>query len=318
MKPRINAGEIAAVKSRRTLAEIVGRYADGERRVGGRRFWLCPFHNERTPSFTVTPDGRGFVCFGCGAKGDVLDFVMQVERLDLKGAIAFLAGDAAPTTPTGRCMPMSARPQQGGERNNRLTALEMWAGARPIASTLGERYLRARGIEINLPPSLRFADALLHAPTGLRLPALIAAIAGPDCKITAVTRIYLRADGSGKAGVSPPKMTLGPMANGAVRLAPAGDILGLSEGVEWAASAMQLYGQPVWATLGAGRLANVAVPETVRRLVIFGDRGEAGEAAAERAQQAHVRPGRVVQVVYPATGGDFNDDLQAEIKRGAA
>jgi DNA primase len=153
--------------------------------------------------------------------------------------------------------------------------------------------------------------------TGLALPALIAAVSSHDGKVTAVQRVYLQPDGLGKAGVSNPKLTLGRMRDGACRLAPAGRELGLSEGVETALSAMELYSVPVWAACGS-RMDVVAMPPEVRRVVVFADAGEAGERAAERAAVAHERTGRAIAIVFPPNPHkDFNDFAQAEMKEAA-
>jgi hypothetical protein len=153
---------------------------------------------------------------------------------------------------------------------------------------------------------------LVHRPTSTPLPALVAAIAWSEGKITAVHRTYLLPDGRGKADVSNPKMTLGRLRHGACRLAPAGRELGLAEGIETALSAMQLYRIPVWAACGS-RMDAVAVPNEVERLIIFADNGEAGERAAERAAVAHERLGRRVAIVYPPPPyKDWNDMLRAD------
>lgn len=55
---------------------------------------ICPFHADKTPSLKVYPQaGRGFYCFGCGAKSSVIDFVMMMERVDFSGAVRMLAGE---------------------------------------------------------------------------------------------------------------------------------------------------------------------------------------------------------------------------------
>ena len=54
----------------------------------------CPFHNEKTASFFVSPERGGYYCFGCGAKGDIFSFVEQFEGLDFKGALKVLAEKA--------------------------------------------------------------------------------------------------------------------------------------------------------------------------------------------------------------------------------
>jgi len=61
------------------------------RRAGRNLKGLCPFHSERTPSFTVYPENQSFYCFGCGAGGDVINFVMRTENLDYVSAVETLA-----------------------------------------------------------------------------------------------------------------------------------------------------------------------------------------------------------------------------------
>src|SRR5438046_10729431 len=61
------------------------------RRVGSRYLGRCPFHDERTPSFSVNATDKLYYCFGCGAKGDLITFVRETEHLDFVGAIERLA-----------------------------------------------------------------------------------------------------------------------------------------------------------------------------------------------------------------------------------
>ena len=60
-------------------------------RSGNRYKARCPFHTEKTPSFIVTPDMNRYHCFGCGANGDVLDFLMEINKLDFSSAVEMLA-----------------------------------------------------------------------------------------------------------------------------------------------------------------------------------------------------------------------------------
>ena len=69
---------------------IVGEYVR-LRRAGQRYSGLCPFHNEKTPSFSVSPEHQYFRCFGCDAKGDVFKFVMMIEGLTFFEALKKLA-----------------------------------------------------------------------------------------------------------------------------------------------------------------------------------------------------------------------------------
>ena len=72
------------------MVALVGVKTD-LRRVGSRWMGLCPFHDERTPSFSVNPEQKLFYCFGCGAKGDAIAFVRETEALDFPEAVELLA-----------------------------------------------------------------------------------------------------------------------------------------------------------------------------------------------------------------------------------
>lgn len=80
------------------IASIVSEYV--KLNAKGRQLWgLCPFHNEKTPSFSVSADKQLYYCFGCGAGGSVVQFVMEVERLPYSEAIQFLAQKAGMELP---------------------------------------------------------------------------------------------------------------------------------------------------------------------------------------------------------------------------
>ena len=79
--------ELAA---RNPIEDVVGSYVALTRR-GSNLFGLCPFHNEKTPSFSVAPDKQMFYCFGCGKGGGVVSFIMEEENLGYGDAVRFLA-----------------------------------------------------------------------------------------------------------------------------------------------------------------------------------------------------------------------------------
>lgn len=85
--------DIQKVRSSVTLSDIVSPYSQ-LRRAGRGQVGLCPFHSERTPSFSVNDETGRYMCFGCGAKGDVFNFVQQMEHLDFVGAVERIAGKA--------------------------------------------------------------------------------------------------------------------------------------------------------------------------------------------------------------------------------
>ena len=72
------------------IEEVVGDFVSLRKR-GANYIGLCPFHNERTPSFTVSPAKNIFKCFGCGEGGSPVHFIMKHEQLDYPGALRYLA-----------------------------------------------------------------------------------------------------------------------------------------------------------------------------------------------------------------------------------
>ena len=308
----MNAADLAILKAAHPLAEIVTRYVDGPRRVNGRIFWLCPFHDERTPSFSITPDGGAFKCFGCGASGDVIEFVMRAEGLDFKTALEFLS-DGGAATPSNRSPPPAQH--DGNNLAWRIeAAIAIWDSTSPAAGTLVETYLRARGLNIPIPPSIRYAPALRHGPTGQFFPTMVAAVQGPDRRIMGIHRTFLRLDGKGKVPFTSPKMMLGRCAQGAVRFAKAGPRLAIGEGIESSLSVLQETDIPVWAALSTSGMKAIILPSSVREVILCPDADEPGERAAKEAAQRFISEGLTARIARPPEGMDFNDVLVAPRK----
>lgn len=89
---------INEIKYRNDIEEVIAPYVNLKRR-GKNLVGLCPFHNEKTPSFTVYPENGSFYCFGCGAGGDIFTFTKLIENLDYIEAIKLLAERAGVTLP---------------------------------------------------------------------------------------------------------------------------------------------------------------------------------------------------------------------------
>src|SRR5215469_6203320 len=87
---RFTESEIEEVRSRADIVEVVGAHVR-LRRAGRNFVGLCPFHNEKTPSFTVNLERGFFHCFGCGVGGTVFDFLMKIEGLTFPEALQSLA-----------------------------------------------------------------------------------------------------------------------------------------------------------------------------------------------------------------------------------
>jgi DNA primase len=140
-------GFLDELRSRIPLGDLVGRRVRLTRR-GREQAGLCPFHNEKTPSFYVVEDKGFFHCFGCGAHGDAIGFIMRADNLDFIEAVERLAGEA------GLAVPQQT-PQDRERAQRQKTLLEALAAAADfyeaqLWSPSGARardYLSARGLD---------------------------------------------------------------------------------------------------------------------------------------------------------------------------
>ena len=89
---------IEEVRMKNDIVDVISQYVKLTRR-GSSYFGLCPFHNEKTPSFSVTPSKQMYYCFGCGAGGNVFSFVMQYENFTFPEAVKMLAERAGVNLP---------------------------------------------------------------------------------------------------------------------------------------------------------------------------------------------------------------------------
>ena len=83
---------VEEIKNRANIVDVIGRVVN-LKKAGSNYKGLCPFHNEKTPSFIVSEEKQIFTCFGCGESGDVISFVEKYNNLDFKGACELLAGE---------------------------------------------------------------------------------------------------------------------------------------------------------------------------------------------------------------------------------
>jgi len=214
------------------------------------RMILCPFHGETKPSMRIYRDH--YYCFGCGAHGDHVDWLVQVEGLEYAQARDIVDNWDGPVVPR-------SKPQETEDDAARTVyALRWWNGAQPIAGTLGARYLTdVRGIDLDVLPddigerALRFHPACVFGP-GVTHPCLLALMRDPVSDApTGIQRIALTADAR-----KIDRMMLGP--SGVVQLWPAGNRLVIGEGLETtlAAATRLPYRdaplRPAWAMLSDG------------------------------------------------------------------
>jgi DNA primase len=140
--------DIERVRSRTDIVAVIGEHV-GLRRQGSRWVGLCPFHGEKTPSFSVNAELGFFYCFGCQAKGDVITFVREIQHLDFVGAVEALAGRAGITLHYDTT-------RESGERRRRTILVEAmgravdWYHARLLEApdaAKARAYLRSRGYD---------------------------------------------------------------------------------------------------------------------------------------------------------------------------
>ncbi len=153
---------IDEVRAATNVVEVIGEYVPLT--AAGRNYkGLCPFHEEKTPSFIVSPDRQTYHCFGCSAGGNVFSFLMKHQGLEFREAVELLAGRAGISLPR-RSEPRGALDESGAGRL--LAALEeatkffernLWereAGSRARA------YLEERGIDESVARAFRLGYAL--------------------------------------------------------------------------------------------------------------------------------------------------------------
>jgi len=88
---RIRDDDIAEVRDKARIDEVVSQYVTLRNAGGGSQKGLCPFHDEKSPSFNVNPTRQFWHCFGCGEGGDVFNFLMKIDGLSFVEAVERLA-----------------------------------------------------------------------------------------------------------------------------------------------------------------------------------------------------------------------------------
>ncbi len=260
--------------------------------------------------------------FATGGCGDPLDLIQAVRNTNKAGAIQWtkewlgITGDLSAVRTHA---PGNRRRESGDTEVDDLRRIayagDLWCQVKSAAGTAVETYLRGRAITLTIPPTIKYLSMAKHTPTGLNLPVMLAAVQGPNRKITGVHRTYLTIDGSGKAPVSKPKMMFGKVAGGAVRLARHGPELAIGEGIESCLSYLQATGTPTWAALSATNIPVVGIPSDVETVVLLADGDQAGEDAVKKVARKLSRQGRRVRIVRPPIGQDFNDVLMTSAPR---
>ncbi len=160
---RIKDASVEEVKAAADMVAVVSARTP-LRKAGARYVGRCPFHEERTPSFSVNATDKLYYCFGCGAKGDLITFVRETEQLDFAGAIEWLADRF-----NVRIEYEETSPQQDARRRRRERLLELLDAASSFyerylwesqAGSLARDYLAGRGLGEDICREYRLGLAL--------------------------------------------------------------------------------------------------------------------------------------------------------------
>ena len=283
-----------------TAAEIAAALG-GAQRSGAWWRCRCPVHGSRGATLAIRDGERGLIaeCFaGCDWR-DVLAALKQRRMFGFDSV-----GD-------GTFRQFAVRPSDSAARI--AAARRIWDRAREASGTPVADYLGGRGITMPIPLSLRWAPAL-RRPDGIRGPAMVAIIEHIERGVVGVHRTWLGREDGAPRWRRRDRATLGPIGGGAVRLAPAGELLMIGEGIETCLAAMQATGLPAWAALSTSGMVALVLPPLPRdaTVVILADHDAngAGERAAQAAAARWLAEGRRVRIAMPPEpGSDFNDVL---------
>ena len=309
--------DLAAVRDRLAITanDWLPRLFPEAQLARDRRALRCADLSGRAPrkdgSCTIHLDGPyagwGFD-YATGERAGPIDLIAQATGLSDGALFDEAARIAGMDHPAPRSAPRP-KPDHSAE------IARLVAGAIPLAGTVGEDYLRARGLSSPASADPASADLMFHPDladfeTKRGWPGLIALarFANGD-RAPGIHRTFLLDDGSAKAPAG--KKMLGSVADAAVRLyaIPDDGHLGVAEGIETAIAAHELFGTPVWAALSADGLARFRWPEGTTRITIYADAGDAGRQAAATLSDRLNRADIPNEIVLPLNGDDFNDDL---------
>lgn len=144
---RLSDNFLEELRSRTDIESVISPYVRLKRR-GKNLVGLCPFHNEKTPSFTVYPENGSFYCFGCGVGGDVITFIRRIENLDYMEAVKMLADKANMALPEEGYDDSLAKKRRTILEANRAAARFFHAQLFTQEGRVGLDYFLSRGLKM--------------------------------------------------------------------------------------------------------------------------------------------------------------------------
>ena len=155
---RIPESTLSEIQNRLDIAEVIGEYVALQRK-GGRYWGLCPFHQEKSPSFTVTPEKGVYYCFGCQKGGGLFQFIMDVEKLEWRDAVELLAKKAGIEIPRGEDRGEGAKREGLLELNKRVAGSFHWLLCEDAQAESARKYLASRGVSRPIMDSFQLGYA---------------------------------------------------------------------------------------------------------------------------------------------------------------
>ena len=314
---------IEQARTRHELSDIIGRHTTLKKRGPRALVGLCPFHSERSPSLEVDDWKGTYHCFGCGAGGDAITFLMKCEGMTFYQAIETLTGEEFPTVPEAE----RARRKIADDKELWLRieqARSIWARTVPAKGTPAEVYARSRGITAELPPTVRYVMTprwrnLDTGEVGREYPAMACALQDRAGKVVGVQCVFLQDGGKRKferirddGTKAKAKLSFGMIVGSALRLGPVQDHIVACEGPEDGLTLMQrLPGKSIWVSCGTAFLSRMEFPDDVNSVCFAGDNGAAGQSAVSDALTAAAARGLIGGSTFPPPEfKDWNDELR--------
>ena len=161
---------VEELRNKNDIVDVASKYITLNRR--GANFWACcPFHNEKTPSFSVKQDGQFFKCFGCGESGNVITFVMKLENVDFLSAVEILCKNCGMQMPTNADNEEMQKKKRERDRIYQVLkdSTEFYHNnLKNSPNSLQAQYLKRRGIsdemieKFQIGASLNYDDLIKH------------------------------------------------------------------------------------------------------------------------------------------------------------
>lgn len=157
------SSSVDQIKTRIDIVTLISSYIKLDK-AGASWKGRCPFHNEKTPSFFVSPERESYYCFGCSASGDIFSFVQEFEGLDFKGALKLLADRAGVTLEVYSKEQQAAQNEKESEKEKLFRIMEEATKFFETNLTVNQPaldYLKARGLEPKTIKDFRIGWAIL-------------------------------------------------------------------------------------------------------------------------------------------------------------